>query len=88
MESRAGIEVRGSGAPGPQRPGTPRGMGTSERDAGVDHDALRLLHERVLGEDTKVGERDDRLGDGAIAGRASLAAILTRLFARFSVGPC
>ena len=30
----------------------------------------------------------DRLGDGAIAGRASLAAILTRLFARFSVGPC
>ena len=40
MESRAGIEARSSGVLGPQRPGTPRGMGTSERGAEVDEGAI------------------------------------------------
>ena len=40
MESRARIDVRGPEYPGPQRPGTPRGMGTSERDAEVEEGAI------------------------------------------------
>ena len=40
MESRARIDVRGPEYAGPQRPGTPRGMGTSERDAEVGQGAI------------------------------------------------